>query len=101
MVQFGVQYLRHANWNIGPTSEPQPPQDISSTPPYPTWQPIAVFGTWTHTHNCVATFDNNTIVKFDVVLLITENNEKAYLKKVENLNPLVSRQQATPEHQQD
>ncbi len=42
-----------------------------------------------YTHDCVATFDSNTIVKFAddtaVVGLITDNNEKAYLKEVEGL----------------
>ncbi len=42
-----------------------------------------------YTHDCAATFDSNTIVKFAddtaVVGLITDNNEKAYLKEVEGL----------------
>ncbi len=42
-----------------------------------------------YTHDCVATFDSNTIVKFAddtaVVGLITDNNEKAYLKEVDDL----------------
>ena len=42
-----------------------------------------------YTHDCVATFDSNTIIKFAddtaVVGLITDNNEKAYLKEVEDL----------------
>ncbi len=41
------------------------------------------------THKCVAAFDSNTIVRFAddtaVMGLITDNNEKAYLKEVEDL----------------
>ena len=39
--------------------------------------------------DCVATFDSNIIIKFAddtaVVGLITDNNEKVYLKEVEDL----------------
>ncbi len=42
-----------------------------------------------YTHDCVTTFDSNTIVKFAddtaVVGLITDNSEKAYLKEIEGL----------------
>ncbi len=40
-------------------------------------------------HDCVATFDSNTIIKFAddtaVVGLITDDNEKAYLKELKGL----------------
>lgn len=41
-----------------------------------------------YTQDCIATFESNTIVKFAddtaVVGLLTKNNQKVYLKKVEN-----------------
>lgn len=42
-----------------------------------------------YAHYCVATSDSSTIIKFSddaaVLGLITDNNEKAYLKEVEDL----------------
>ncbi len=54
-----------------------------------------------YTHNCVATFNSNTVKFTDdtpVVGLITDNKEIAYLKEVD---PLVSGQQSPSEHQKD
>ncbi len=66
---------------------PHPPSSLTLELPRAFFLPPLLYSLYKH--DCVATFDSNTIVKFAddtvVVGLITDNNEIAFLKEVEGL----------------